>query len=343
MTSVYSLPSVFEGHNSDLELVSKDLLNGIKIFNNGDGYILGNLALSEGFAPHKAINSSPQELDYLLFLQAGLLLSNYNNQRPITLTTGFPFSTYQINRELAKEIVRKEHHIEYDASTFSNQRRLMMDVEVAKVDILSEMQGNITALRKGDHKASGDFFVVSLGYGTFEAVFSTENGIVQRTAVSTIGLQYAIDQFIRELSKSHYLGLKTKKQIDSAFQNDYIVLNRRKFDIKDIRKRVLNQYYEDIISPALLRAFNDNDFARANNFYITGGGALYSDLIDKFYSEFDDIIQMTVVNNPLTLTSLGYCLNSLEINGNDKETAVGLDIGNSNTVLTQFEEGTCGW
>ena len=52
----------------------------------------------------------------------------------------------------------------------------------------------------------------------------------------------------------------------------------------------------------------------------------------------EGILNIEVVDNPLTLTSVGYCLHSAQINGGDVNTAVGIDIGNSNTVITQYED-----
>ena len=329
----YIFPSVFERHNSELDTVSSDLINGLRLFLNGESYIIGNLALSEGLSPHKTINSSPEDLDYNLFLYSGLLLANSKSQNKKRITTGFPFSTYKVNRNIAKTIIKGKHIIDYDASTFSNASKQKEEVEVSDVEIIPEMIANITALRKGKLKARGDFFVVSLGYGTCEAVFSTESGIVQRTAVSTKGIHYAINMFMKEMEETHYLGLKNRRQIDAAFQEDYIVLNRKKHDIRSIKGAVLKSYYHDIISPALMNAFTDADFSKAKKLYLTGGGALYSDLLKCFMDEFSDIINTELVSNPLTLASQGYFLNSLG-NVQNGEAAIGLDIGNSNTVLT---------
>ncbi len=326
-------PSVFERHNSELDKVADNLLDGLKIFLNGEAYIIGNLAFSEGLNPHRTINSSPDDLDYNLFLYAALLLIDNQENRPVYLTTGFPFSTYRINKELAEKIIKGKHIIDYDASTFSDKMKLSKEVNVAKVDILPELQGSILGLRKGKKKVSGNFFIVSIGYGTFEAALSTPSGIVQRTAVSTKGIVYAIDMLIKELEKSYYLGLKTKQQIDNFFQRDYIILNRKRIDIRKMKSEVLNSYYENVISPELRTAFTDIDFAKANKMYITGGGALYPDLIDNFYTEFGEIVDIEVVENPLTLASEGFFLNSLE-KKDVLEIPVGLDIGNSNTVLT---------
>jgi actin-like ATPase involved in cell morphogenesis len=86
------------------------------------------------------------------------------------------------------------------------------------------------------------------------------------------------------------------------------------------------------------KVFTDADFTKASKMYITGGGALYMDLVENFYKEFEGILNVEVVDNPLTLTSIGYCINSAQKNGGDVSSAVGIDIGNSNTVITQYED-----
>jgi len=333
----YSFPSMFEATSEELNFVSKDLINGIKIFDEDQAYILGNLALTEGLAPNKAINSSPEELDYSLFLKAGILLANYINNRPLTITTGFPFSTYQIYKKKAEELIMDIETIEYSPGTYSNKPKSKLKTQIQKVEILPEMIGNIISLRAGEENAEGNFFVVSLGYGTCEAVLSTDNGIVHRTAASINGMQYAVDMFMRSLSNRYYLGLKTGKQIDMSFRNDYIILDRKKVDITNLRRNVLQRYYNHVISPVLRRSFGDSDFEKADKIYLTGGGALFPELIESFNDEFDDIATVEVVKNPLTLTSEGYSLNSIMLTGGDKSTAIGLDVGNANTVLTQYE------
>ena len=334
----YSIPSVFEHNNSNLTMVSNDLINGLRLYIDDVPYIVGNLALSEGQSPHRTVNAAPTEIDYQILFKTALLLAAYKNNRPLVVTTGFPFSTYQVNKGPAAEILRKTHRIEFDMSSFTSKGRTEMNVDVVSVEILPEMMGNIVALRQGDIKATGNFFVISLGFGTCEAVLSTENGIVQRTAISIQGLQYAIDLFIKELGLQYTLGLKNMKQIEQAFMNNFIMLDRKKIDILDIRRNVLNMYYRDVISPNLRRVFTDADFTKASQMYITGGGALYMELVENFYKEFEGILNIEVVPNPLTLTSVGYCLHSAHINGGDINTAVGIDIGNSNTVITQYED-----
>ncbi len=334
----YSFPSVYEAIGTNLNYVSKDLINGLQMYDEKEqAYLIGTLALTEGISPNKLVNSSPHEIDYQLFLKAGILLANHNNNRPLAITTGFPFSTYQVYKDIAKNMIESLDNIEYNPGTYTNKEKTSIKANINQVEILPEMIGNIIALRVGDTQAEGNFFVVSLGYGTCEAVLSTENGIVHRTALSINGMQYAVDLFMRSLATKYYLGLKTEKQLDVSFRNDHIILDRQKVNIVDLRKRILERYYKDIISTGLRRSFSDTDFERADKIFLTGGGALFPELVEQFENEFSQIATVEVVKNPLTLTSEGYSLNSIMLTGGDKSTAIGLDVGNANTVLTQYE------
>jgi len=334
----YSFPSVYEAIGTNLNYVSKDLINGLQMYDDKEQpYIVGNLALTEGMSPNKLVNSSPYEIDYQLFLKAGILLANHNNNRPLAITTGFPFSTYQVYKDIAKELIENVDTIDYNRGTYTNKDVTKIKANISQVEILPEMIGNIIALRVGEAQAEGNFFVVSLGYGTCEAVLSTENGIVHRTALSINGMQYAVDLFMRSLATKYYLGLKTEKQLDVSFRNDHIILDRQKVNIIDLRKRILERYYKDIISTGLRKSFTDSDFERADKIFLTGGGALFPELVEQFEKEFHQIAKVEVVKNPLTLTSEGYSLNSVMLTGGDQSTAIGLDVGNANTVLTQYE------
>ena len=61
---------------------------------------------------------------------------------------------------------------------------------------------------------------------------------------------------------------------------------------------------------------------------------MYRDLIECFEDEFEGILQIKVVDDPSTLAAEGYCIHSVEISGAGNKTAVGLDVGNAQTVLT---------
>ena len=133
MFKTYTFPSVFEGNNTDLKNVSPDLINGLKIFHNGEGYVIGNLALTEGVSPHKNINSAPDELDYQLLLKAALLIANQKLGNPITVTTGFPFSTFQLNKEKATQLIDGQHTVEYDAATYGGGVKKNVQVWVTEL------------------------------------------------------------------------------------------------------------------------------------------------------------------------------------------------------------------
>ncbi|MEX2593523.1 MAG: ParM/StbA family protein [Anditalea sp.] len=338
MIEVIKYPSVFESSNLELRNVAKDLVSGLKLYHENEGYLVGDLAHSEGISPHRNINSSPDEDDYRLFLKSGLLLASQKLGTPITVTTGFPFSTFQVFKEKAYQLLEKEHLIEFDTHTFGGGGKKKVAVEVDRAAVLPEVVGCSLAVRELEHNATGNFFMISLGYGTMEAILSTEGGLVQRSSVSTFGLRYAVNLITRELQKDYYLDLKTEHQIDQYFSDGSIFLNRKRFDLKELRKQVLTQYFKDVISPSLRKAFTDSDFAKTEDLYLAGGGANYVDLANLIKEEFDGILNVHVPENPEKLASIGYCYNSLAINGGAKDKAVGLDLGNSSTILTTFKQ-----
>ncbi|HRR08653.1 MAG TPA: hypothetical protein PLO56_08155 [Rhodothermales bacterium] len=338
MLITYPFPSVYETHNGDLVNVASDLLQGMKIYSDQTGYIIGQLALSEGINPHKAINSSPHELDYRLLVQSGLLLASSLSDEPIVLTSGFPFSTYNMNRQAAIDFITGTHRIEYAPSTFGGSTRQFRSVAVAKTEIIPEIYGCVKAARNSDEFRDKPFFMVSLGYGTFEACLSNKSGIVQRTMISAQGIRYAVDDCMKELSKSYYLGLRTEHQFDVAFQSGSTMLNRKRIDITEIRKLVLKRYFRNVIASAIRNLWTDEDYGKADTLVIAGGGALYSDLMDSFDEEYGDTLNIRILDDPLTAASRGYCIHSVEVTGDQNSVAVGLDIGNANTVVTIYSD-----
>lgn len=137
----------------------------------------------------------------------------------------------------------------------------------------------------------------------------------------------------------------TGQQIERAFQRGFFLINRRKVDVLEIRKRALTSYYNEVISPAMRKKFSDEDFSRTNKIYLVGGGAMYSELITLFKEEFQDILEVIVYPEPYLCASEGYCLNSVamvpatnSLELKENITYVGIDLGNSNTVVTIFNE-----
>ena len=332
--NTHTFPSLIESHNTELENVALDLVGGLKIYEDDTGYIIGDLALSEGASPYKAVNSSPQDLDYRLLAKAGLLIATEGEQEPVTITVGFPYSTYQRNRDLAVDFLMDAHNIQHDAGTYGGGGRKNEYVNVERVEVLPEVLGCIIAARNDEEYRRHDaFFMGSLGYGTFEACLSTRGGVVQRTTVSCQGLRYAVEITMRELEKKHYLDLRTEHQFDVNFQKGQIILDRRRMDISGVRSMALRRYYQDVISPALRGAWKDDDFRRPTKLVLAGGGTMYTELLDCFREEFGEIIDVEVVDDPVTAASRGYCLRSLNLAGN-RGVAVGLDIGNAHTAMS---------
>ena len=351
MLKSYIFPSVYEAVNRELPNVADNVLNGMRIKLNEEDYMVGNLALTEGYSPHKNFNGAPTEMEYALLSKAGLLLSQSKKDEELYLTTGFPFSTYLLYRDLAKEHLLGTHTINYDASTFGGNLNAKKELTVNKVEILPEIVGCITSIREGALQEKDNFFIVSLGYGTCEAVVSTRTGIINRSAISTQGIRHAVNILSNELSKNLYLNLKTEHQIDVAFQNGVIVVNRANRNLKEIRERSLKTYYKDIISPSLRKAFIDDDFHKCKKMYVVGGGSMYSDLLNCFKQEFDGVVAVETHPEPEKCASQGYCLHSkMRVDGSFKSSskggfdgdlvskssqlAVGLDIGNANTCVT---------
>ncbi|MBI9070441.1 MAG: ParM/StbA family protein [Melioribacteraceae bacterium] len=332
----YIFPSVIESNNYEIKNVASDLLHGMKFYEDDLGYIIGYLALSEGISPNKTINSYPEELDYRLLSKAGMLIAHMNNPMPKYLVTGFPYSIFHVNKRKAEDILSGQHQITYDPAPFDNEGLpQMITTKVAHAEVIPEIEACSIAARKGDLKMDGNFFMVSIGYGTFEAVLSTPKGLVYRTIASLAGLRYAINLAIKEIAKTFYLGLRSEQQFDVAFREGSIILNRQRLDISEIRRRSLQRYYRDVISPVLRNVWKDDDFKATRNMILTGGGALYKDLVDCFVDDFE-ILNVQTVDDPLKFASKGYCIKALENASGDKDAALGLDIGNSTTVVTLY-------
>jgi len=330
----YVFPSVVDSHNEELKNVAPNLLNGMKIYEGGSGYLVGNLAFSEGLSPHKIINGSPSDLGYRLLVKAGLLLAAREPKGALTVTMGLPFSTYQLYRKEAVEVATGEHEIEYETSSFGGEGKARVRVIVKNTEVIPEIIGCVIGERHGEHLRGGNFFIASLGYGTFEAILSTDGGIIQRSAVSTPGLRYANTLLMNELTKNHYLGLRSEHQIDIAIKEGFLVTNRKKVDIREMHKSALRNYYNQVIHPELRNAWTDVDFAKTSTLVLTGGGALYSELLDCFKNEFEGILSIVVSPNPLTLASTGYYLHSLSLTNGNHAASLGLDVGNSLTAVT---------
>jgi plasmid segregation protein ParM len=341
MEKSFVIPSVLEENTTAFSKVAENFVDGIRIVNFKDkDYIVGNLALKEGNAPHKLINSSAEDVDYQLLALTGLLIATMGTYTKLVVTAGFPYTTHQSYRKNAEKFFLGKHEICFDGRTFGRNEMEKIDVTVDQIEVLTEIDGCIKAIQNSNEKES--FFVVSLGFGTFEIALSTPLGITHRTTYSTKGISYAVGIVESELQKEYYLNLLTDQQIERAFQRGSIVLNRKRVDLTELRAKALRSYYAEVISPALRKKFTDEDFDSAKKLYLVGGGALYSELVEMFKKEFESLLEIKVFSEPNLCAARGFCLNSMQkgkVNGDadlekrDRIAYVGIDLGNSNTAI----------
>jgi plasmid segregation protein ParM len=303
---------------------------------------VGELALKEGNAPHKFLNSSASDLDYQLLGSLGLLIATQGSYSKLIVTTGFPFTTYQPYKKEAIDFLKGLHEISFDSGLLGGQGIDTVRLTVSEADVLSEVNGCIKAIRNGDINEKDNFFIASLGYGTFELALSSPDGIIYRTAHSAQGLMYAVNTWEYELQKKYYINLLTEQQIERSFQRGRMIINRKNTDLTELREKTLKSYYSEVISPAMRKKFTDEDFFRAKKIYLTGGGAMYDVIVNSFKEEFNDIIDVIVYPEPYLAASRGYCQHSIEIakdkintlDNKESYACVGLDLGNNNTVIT---------
>jgi hypothetical protein len=342
MERSFTFPSVFEENYTEFDQVADNFLEGIKIVDFQDkDFIIGELALKEGNSPHKFLNSSADDLDYQLLGLTGILIATRGTYNNLIVTTGFPFSTFMPYQESAKNFFKGNHEIKFDARTLGGGGFDNVKFNIHNVDVMTEIDGCVKAIRDSEINEKDSFFIVSLGFGTFEMALSTPKGLIHRTKYSSKGMAYAVQHLENELQKKYYLNLQTEKQIEQAFMRGSIISSRKIVNIKDLRAEALRNYYDEVISPSMRKNFSDEDFLRSEKIYLTGGGALYSEMVDNFKREFADILDVIVPPEPNLLASKGYCLNSLELAHelnelDDKKSYsfVGIDLGNSNTVVT---------
>jgi plasmid segregation protein ParM len=340
MEKTFMIPSVFEENTMAFSKVADNFIDGIRLVNfKGKDYIIGNLALKEGSAPHKLINSSPDDIDYQLLGHAAMLIASLGSYSKLVVTTGFPNTTYPLYKKDAERFFQGSHLISFDGKTYGKNEIERIEISVDNLSVMTEIEGCCKSV-KSTFKETEDFFIASLGFGTFELGLHTSSGIVNRTAYSSKGISYAVNLLENELNKEHYLNLLTEQQIERAFQRGSIVANRKRIDITGIRTRALQSYYSEVISPSIRKKFNDEDYINTRKMYLAGGGAMYGELVELFKREFQDILEIIVYPEPYMCASKGYCLNSMEriaklteAEKDERVAYVGIDLGNSNTAI----------
>jgi hypothetical protein len=336
-----NFPSVFETAFGNMENTAKDLLNGIKVKKDNAWYLVGNLARNNGISPSRITNATPAEEDFDILFRSALINLASRLQQPMTVTIGFPFSTYHAFRHMAEQYLSKRHFmVEYDTQTFhvkGQVRREAFDIE--KFEVIPEIVGGIIGLKRlVTPPIPKHFMVLSFGFGTLEGIMVSDEGLIQRTAFSTHGLRYAIHNLTQELNKKYYLELKNEHQLDEVFMKGSIFTNRKRIDITDMRKELLQQYYQKVVSPSMRTYFTDRDLEICEKIYLFGGGAHYPELIHAVENEFKDLLPVEVMPHPERIASIGYLYNSLRLSDNYPNRCAGIDLGNAFSVLSFFSE-----
>lgn len=333
-------PSVMESALVDTDNAATNLVEGLKIKKGEDEwYMAGKLAKTAGVNATRITNASPAEDYYEILFKAAMAVIDGEVEGPYTLTTGFPYSVFNAFKEPADDFLKRRHFMsEYDTSTYNLSgapKRFKVDLD--NYEIIPEIVGCIIGIKKLlAEKEPQNFLVVSLGFGTVEGGMASENGLVNRTCFSSHGLQYVVDNLQRQLEKRHYLSLKNVHQMDDVLSKGSLFINRQKIDIMPIRRQLLAQYYKEVISPLIRKHISDRDFESCETIYLAGGGALYPELVNAFNEEFGNNIGVTIAPQPDKLASIGYLHNSVRLSGKKYNTCVGLDIGNSSTVVSFF-------
>ncbi len=355
MIKTYSFPSVYEATLQDFALSNDPILNFSKLKYNGSNYLVGLQALNEGVSPHKFINPSPEDIDYKIISQSALVLAtqslqseNKNQKIPkAVLTAGFPYATYLLNKDHAIDFFKEDRVISYfKADDEGVQHAEQISVSIKDVNIIPELVGCDTSIRKGENPIDSNFILISIGYGTCEGAVSTSEGLSARTLFSSHGISYAVNIFTQEVAKNTYLNMRTEHQIDHLFTKGYMFVNRKRKDFINERKNAISLYYNNVISPTIRRYITDSDFELCQKMVLVGGGALYKELVALFQEEFGEFLTVIVADTPEKCASKGYALYS-KLNhstsnkdgiysSDDSERVVylGLDIGNANTSVS---------
>jgi len=361
MVKTFSFPSVYESTIREYFTSNDPILGFAKIKVDGTDYLVGLQAFNEGTSPHKSINASPSDTDFKLISQSALLLAinvcNNNSKAvkfpKLAITAGFPFATFQINRDEATEYFKSEKIITFYRATESGhletEQRL---IPIDSVNIIPEVAGCDVAVRKGENAIDGNFLIVSLGYGTCEGSVSTPSGLLSRSMFSTHGISYAIEVFSQELLMNSFLRLKTEHQVDQLFSKGYAFIDRKRKDFSEEKKRALKNYYLNVVSPTINKFLTEEDFELISKVVLVGGGAYHQDLVNLFNEEFGETCTVTVFPSPERCASVGYAIHSrLMLNGpsqpekdnlsynfeNESTAYVGIDIGNANTYVSVLE------
>jgi hypothetical protein len=335
-----NFPSIFETAFGNTENSAKDLLNGLKIKRGEKWYLVGNLARKGAVNPGRTVNASPSEEDFDILFRSAITNVVEKVEHPFVITTGFPFSTYNVYKTAAEHYLAKRHFmLDYDTRTFNLNGTIRKNTFIVdQYEVIPEIVGGIIGLKKiVPAAAEENFIALSFGFGTMEGALATTEGLVHRTNFSSHGIRYVISNLARELNQKHFLEMKNEYQLDQSFVKGSLFTNRKRIDLTEMRRELLQQYYKEVVSPQLRKYFTDADLETCNKIYLMGGGANYSELHEAISDEFADFIPVEVAPHPEYIISIGYLYNSLRISDSKASRSIGIDLGNATTAISYFE------
>lgn len=339
--NIIGFNSMLEASFGKMTISSNSLLNSIRLKHENNWYLVGEACKNLGKNPHRLVNSRPEEVDYQVLLLASLLMSSTSYSDRISLTLGFPFSTYNSFKVAAEKLLSvKNFVIEYDTSLFKKDPLIEKKlIEIENLEIVPELAGCAIALKKHLKVPEANFLLVSVGFGTIEIGLVTSDGLNQRTVISVPGVIRCIQNLRVELEKEHFIGFINDHQLDEAFKKGSLILNRVNVNVKNQRSNILKSFYREYISDTIRAMISDRDFEKMEKIYVCGGGAYYEEIRDSFKTEFEKVLPVEILNEPDTLASIGYYYNSQRfINTSSTSSPVGIDIGNSSTYIVKNED-----
>lgn len=312
-----------------------DLLTGIRIKHGENWYLVGESCRNLGRNPHRIVNATPDEVDYQVLLAAGLLQCTQNVSEKVNLTVGFPFSTYNAYKGMAERLLSKRNFlIEFDTALYKKDGLIEKKmIEIDRFEIIPELAACAIGLKKMHQAPEDNFLVISLGFGTTEIGVVTPEGLNKRTIISVPGIIRCIKNLRDELEKDQFIGFITEHQLDDAFMNGSITINRNKINIKSLRSNILKSFYKEYISDTIRSVISDRDFDSIEKIYLVGGGTFYDEIRSSFLAEFENILPVAVLPNAEQMAAVGYYYNSQRISNSSETLSVGIDLGNSSSLV----------
>lgn len=301
--------------------------------------MVGNLARSLAVNPGRIINAAPNEDDFDILFRAAIINALDKVENPLVVTLGFPLSTYAAYKQAAEAYLGRRHFLlEYDSRTYNLKggiKKCTFDVDL--YDVIPEIVGGIIGLKKTMPELNDqNFIALSFGFGTMEGALATREGLVHRASFSSHGMRYVIGNLSRELGQQYYLNMKNEHQMDDAFVKGSMLINRKRVDLSEMKKRLLQQYYKSVVSPLIRKHFSDNDLEQCQKIYLMGGGALNPEIVDAIREDFDGFLPVEVAPYPEKIISIGYLYNSLRVSDQKPARCLGIDLGNASTVVSYF-------